>query len=346
LNWGLGHATRCVPIIEELLHQGATVSVAGEGQSLELLKQHFPQLTFYKLKGLKPKYSSTENMVFAMFKQIPSFLKSIWNEHQHLKGIIEKEKPDVVISDNRYGAWNIGTKNIFITHQLNIQMPEGFKWMRFIVKAVNSFFISRFDECWIPDLPAAPKLSGILSEEQKNGLPVRYLGWLSRFKYKSGKNEEAYPIVAMLSGPEPQRSILEGMIIEQLTGLNQKALVVRGKPDDEHSIRAHGKVHFKNHASPDDLLSSINSETIFIARSGYSTLMDLARLQNKAILIPTPGQTEQEYLADFWFKKKVFFVQQQNEFDISEALRQVGNFSALQWQEHNLLKKEIRNLLH
>ncbi len=348
LDWGLGHATRCIPVINAFLKQGANVCIAGNGKSLKVLQKEFPQLQFFNLSGYNIKYTSGGSMVLSMLKQVPKILSGIATEKRQLRRIVAENNIDIVISDNRYGAYSGKTKNIFITHQLNIQVPDGLQFLKPVINKLNAYFISKFDECWVPDVESGFKLSGELSESKNISIPVYPIASLSRFaEIKKEKEQYTYPVIAVISGPEPQRSIFEGKVIEQLYDLHTAALIIRGKPDDRQELKSRGMIDFKNHASADEIFSLINNQTVFISRSGYSTIMDLAALGNKAILIPTPGQTEQEYLAAYFSSKEIFFYQSQKQLNLGVALRAVENYKGLQMNSANgLLNKSIERILN
>lgn len=347
LDWGLGHATRCIPVINQFLKQGVNVCIAGNGKSLKLLQKEFPQLQFFNLSGYNIRYASDGSMVLSMLKQIPKILSGIATEKIQLRKIVKENNIDIVVSDNRYGAYSHKTKSIFITHQLNIQVPEGLQFLKPAINKLNAYFISKFDECWVPDVENGFKLSGELSESKNSSIPVYSIGPLSRFAYiKKEKQDYTYPIIAIISGPEPQRSIFEGKVIEQLFDIHTAALIIRGKPDDSQELKSRGMIDFKNHAGADEIFSLINEQTVFISRAGYSTIMDLAVLGNRAILIPTPGQTEQEYLSSYFSAKEIFFCQSQKQLNLDIALPAVGNYKGLQPNTSNvLLDKSVERIL-
>ncbi len=349
LDWGLGHATRCIPVINELLNQNANVLIAGDGDGLELLKKEFPQLTFLFLKGYRAKYQSG-NMALAMLKQLPRFLATIVREYFQIKKIIRQHNIDIVISDNRYGLWNKKIKSVFITHQVNIQTPQHLKITKPIINGINRFFINQFFECWIPDTEGENNLSGKLSDASEIKIPVYKIGLLSRFasltllNYKPQTTNNK--LLCILSGPEPQRTIFEGMLIEQLQKLNISVLIIRGRPNDNQELKSKFLIEFKNHASAHEMFQHITNAEIVIARAGYSTIMDLATLGKKAILIPTPGQTEQEYLAGYFFDKKIFYTQQQHELNLQTALKEVEGFNGIKTTiETTALQNQISKLI-
>lgn len=326
LDWGLGHTTRCIPIIQELLHQDFIVLLTAEGDSAHLLRKEFPSLTILSLKGYKISYSKTKFFFkVKLFSQIPKILKAIKQEHTWLNQIIKEHKIDIVVSDNRYGLYNINIKSIFITHQLAIETGNAFT--NWLVQKLNYRQINKFDQCWIPDEEAPFDLAGKLSHPKE--MPVnltKYIGILSRFKKETA--EKNIDLLVLISGPEPQRNAFENMMLLQMTKVSFKMVLVRGLPGASNKIiNTNKKLQIFDHLSATELNKLIQSSKIIIARSGYSTIMDLIALQQKAILIPTPGQTEQEYLAIYLSTKKYFVAAQQRGFNL---VKELNNFKSVE----------------
>ncbi len=332
LDWGLGHATRCIPIIRLLLKKNTQVIIAADGRPLELLKKEFPELEFIVLKGYNIVYPSSGSMVLKMFFSVPKIFIGIYNEHTDLKKIIQEREIDTVISDNRFGLWNKNIKSIFITHQLRIKTPFAEK----LLHRINLYFIKKYDECWVPDFAGTENLSGDLSH--KYALPENafFVGPLSRFSNVIAKEERlkqshnSYEIMAIISGPEPQRSIFEKLILAQIKQTNLKALVVCGKTELEQKIETLGNIELISHLKADEMQQAFLNSQLIIARSGYSTIMDLATLGKKVIFVPTPGQTEQEYLAEYLMSKNVAYCVPQNKFNLMNALKESENYKGFE----------------
>jgi uncharacterized protein (TIGR00661 family) len=324
LDWGLGHATRCIPIIHELLKRGCTVLIAGSGDSLLLLKNEFPHLTFFTLSGYSPLYSRTQSMIWKIVSQIPKFVEVIRKEHQQVQALIEAHKIDFIISDNRYGCWSGRIPSVFMTHQLNILMPHGLKWIEPLVRRVNKRLIKKFSTCWIPDYAGEKfSLSGKLSEHDGAAFQdAIHIGPLSRFRH-TNNIEHKYDLVCVCSGPEPQRNMFEEKVSEQLLGSGLRYFVIRGVYSSSNACDENGAGFLNS----EGLQAVISQSSVVIARSGYSTIMDLAVLGKKGILVPTPGQTEQEYLADRWKKKGVFYSVPQDSFNLRTVLEESKSYT-------------------
>jgi uncharacterized protein (TIGR00661 family) len=328
LDWGLGHATRCIPIIEKLIAKQCEVLIAGSGTSLQLLKLEFPMLTFFELPGYNPIYPTSGSMVWAMARQLPKFLRAIKQEHSTVERIVREFKIDLLISDNRYGCWSSRIPSVFITHQSNVLMPKRFGWLSKTVKKANESKMMKFDVCWIPDYPGEQSIAGELVSFGKINPHINhvFIGNLSRMK----KNLDAiiqYDVVAICSGPEPQRSVLESILRKQLLISAYTFLLIRGIPSHEDERIPLGKGEVVDFLRGEGLQDVIQQAKIIIVRSGFSTIMDLQTLGKKVIFIPTPGQTEQEYLADQLMKKNIAYYSSQEDFDLERSIRLADSFS-------------------
>lgn len=339
LNWGLGHATRCIPIIRLLLEKNAEVIIAADGRPLELLKKEFPQLKFIEFKGYDIEYPQSGSMAWKILLSIPKILNRIKTEQTELEKIVEQHKIDIVISDNRYGCYSKNAKSVFITHQLMVKSPAGEKVLHNKILS----YIKKYAECWIPDNANENNLSGDLSHKYSKPSNAYFIGPLSRFKLIP-TNTPKYDIMAIVSGPEPQRTIFEQLIIKQASELNYNTLIVCGKPENNFREKKEN-VEIIAHLNANEMEKAILHSKIIVCRSGYSSIMDLAALNKKAIFISTPGQTEQEYLAKYLYDKKIAFYQTQNKFDLKEAIERSNNFSGfIDFKSSNLLEERI-NLL-
>ena len=259
LNWGIGHATRCIPLISSILSQGANVTLATSGNSLALLHNEFPGLATIEFPGFSPEYPANGNMLLNMVRLIPSFLWNVVSEHRRLARIIHEKQVDIVISDNRYGVWNSKVKSILITHQLFIRSPKGWSWMNYILLLVNRLFISQFDECWIPDFPGKENLSGELSHLKPAPKNCHFIGPLSRLKAGYDFQGKKEGILVLLSGPEPQREMLEDIITRQLEELDMEALIVCGKAFSVPLTTRKSKLTILNYATSDQINEYINN---------------------------------------------------------------------------------------
>jgi predicted glycosyltransferase len=133
-------------------------------------------------------------------------------------------------------------------------------------------------------------------------------------------------LLVILSGPEPQRTILENKIIKDIAHYPGNATVLRGLPGNATLVPSTNQIKFYNHLSAEELYKEMKKTGYVIARSGYSTIMDIAGVHKKSILIPTPGQTEQEYLAKYLQKKKFAFCINQDSFSLPVALQSAKSF--------------------
>ena len=315
LDWGLGHATRCVPLIKTLMARGFEVMLAAEDRCASLLVQEFPALKILPIHGYHIRYSRGKRFFFVkMFFQSARVAAAIKKENAWLKKAAAEHRIDIVISDNRFGLYHKGLHCIFMTHQLFIK--TGNSITERIAQKINYHYINRFDQCWVPDHPGTDNLAGELSHPKKMpAIPVKYIGPLSRFTRQV--TEKKIDVLAIVSGPEPQRSVFEEMLKKQPGFTGKKNVLVRGLPGKNSSpLPPQNNMEFIDHLPAAELNHLALSAKLIVARSGYSTVMDLAAHQQKAVLIPTPGQTEQEYLADYLSKKKYCIAATQEAFDL------------------------------
>ena len=331
LDWGLGHATRCIPVIYELLRLDCDVWLAGEGIQEALLKEEFPGLSFLPLPGYHVHYGrSAAGMLWNLVRQSGKILRAIKDENNWLKKMVGEYGFDAVISDNRYGLYHSTIPCIFITHQLAIKTLFG-KWLERLLQKRNYKYINRFTECWVPDDESENNLAGELSHPgKKPAIPLKYTGALSRFKSfppVSSPAELKDHLLIILSGPEPQRTIFENRIIDDIVHYPGTATIARGLPGAVNLIPSTNTIKFYNHLPAEELNKEMIGAEYIISRSGYSTIMDIIKLGKKSILIATPGQTEQEYLAKYLQEKKIALTISQKSFSISSALQSVKSFS-------------------
>jgi glycosyl transferase family 28 len=418
LDWGLGHATRCIPIIKELLNNTCEVWIAASGDQKALLEEEFPSLPYVEIPGYSIKYGKNRaSTLFKLFLSVPKILIRIKQENQWFKAFLVLQKPDAVISDNRYGLYAPGLSTVLITHQLSIKTSFG-RIADLLLQRFHYRLINRFSRCWVPDFegsqvdhfpqnrggreedPAGPdSLAGDLSHPGNfPAIPTRYIGPLSRFEKPQAENtapetraagssmpvEPSCDLLILLSGPEPQRTIFERLLLEQLAAYTGRTILVRGLPsagakkarDPLSSMDTPSKQHRLSTQDPSakqiplstqDTLSTVVPPRVqvyahlpakqlngimagagmVISRAGYSTVMDLVKLGKRAILVPTPGQTEQEYLGRYLSGKKVVLSLRQPGFSLPDALARARDFpfAIVDGNGEALLAAEVRSLL-
>lgn len=300
LNWGLGHSSRCVPLIERLQAEGHEVVLGGDGESLTLLRKHFPSLPVLPLAPLNLCYSTGRRQVLAMLRALPQIIRAAIRDHQMLAGYLLYEQIDEVISDNRFGLYNNKTHCIYMTHQLTIALPYPWRRLEPMVARWHRRIINRFDECWIPD-EQQPAMAGRLSHPAVLPDNVKFIGILSRFAGKSFTPDSTFRVVAVLSGLEPQRTMFEQDIIRHYENADETVLIVRGKMHEPPTVIKHGLVTIAPWLDDAHLAAYLLGAERIICRSGYSSVMDMYALgvMNKVEWHPTPGQPEQEYLATY-----------------------------------------------
>lgn len=321
LDWGLGHATRCIPIIRLLIKKNKRVILAANGGAYQLLQKEFPDLPIFHLPPYDVRYYS-KNMLINFLLQAPRICWTIRKEYVAVQKIVGQEKLDIVISDNRFGCYSRKAKSIFISHQLYPISP--ISWMSKAFHIFNSLFIRSFDACWIPDYEGVNNIAGRLSHPSL-AMPTVYLGILSRMHlvFKPIR----YDVLFLLSGPEPQRSRLERRLLAQIPNLKGNFVLVRGKTDKYEETSPAPNLRVISFLTSDDLNAILAESAVVVCRSGYSTIMDLVKLQKPALLIPTPGQTEQIYLAEYLEEQGIFPFQHQHQLDLHSGLSDINNYA-------------------
>lgn len=305
LDWGLGHATRMIPVISWLRDNGHEVILGTYGESGIYLKKEFPDLNHVALPGFTVIYPRNNYFFTHLTFQLPNLLQQYYQERNCSRKLFRELKPDLIISDNRYGVRDDNVPSVIITHQTNILTPA---LLNPVVASINHSLLSRFDECWIPDLPDS-KYSGSLSGLPSPKIRKRYIGLLSSV---SGKAKTArYDICVLVSGPEPQRSLFQAKILDFLRSLKKRKIALITTSEFESSLSESITV-FKN-ASRAIVQNLLLESSLLISRPGYSTIMDAAGTGLKALFIPTPGQSEQEYLGRALMEKNISLTVEQHE---------------------------------
>ncbi len=300
LNWGLGHASRIIPVIDYCLKSGKKVVLAGNGASIELLKSKYPDLVFVNIPSPSMHYGAKKAMGFSFYFCVFLMIINLIRERHLTAKAIKAHKIDTIISDNRPGVFSRKIKSIYITHQVNVFCSLKGGFFSSLYTKIHRQIINVYNYCWIPDIEGESNISGRLSKN--NYYPaLSYIGPISRFSVLEPEtlNKNEYDVVCIVSGPEPQRSILEHLLIKKFSGTDKTTLIIRGLPESKEKLTDKGNISFINHCNDQEFLHYINSAEYIVCRSGYSSVMDLIVTGNTALLIPTPGQPEQEYLAEY-----------------------------------------------
>lgn len=323
LNWGLGHATRCIPIINELIKNNYNPIIATDGVALALLKKEFPDLLALELPSYHIEYAKKgKNFKWKLLQNSPNTINAIVSEKKVVKKWVSEYNLSGIISDNRLGVYSKKVPSVFITHQIRV-MSGKTTW---ISSKIHQKLIKKYTECWVPDVEGFPNLSGKLGHVKKFNVNLKYIGVLSRLEKEVVP--EIYDLMVIISGPEPQRTLLEEKLISELNEFSKPVLFVKGKVEAEQKVEKIDNIVFYNFMTSDELQKAFNCSNKVLCRSGYTTVMDLAKLEKKAFFIPTPGQFEQEYLAKLYHEVNLVPTASQDDFTISD-LKQIDLFRGL-----------------
>lgn len=310
INWGLGHATRSAPIIRHLQQRGNRIVLISHGNALRLLREMFPECEFADIKDRYITYSRFSFMfVFKIVAQLPKMLLGWRYEHQKMLELEKQYHPELIISEMRLGIWSKRIPSVLITHQLRFYLPPALRWAAIFGEWFNRIVFRKYNYIFVPDTESNPNLSGDLSHKGKIALhpKVRYIGCLSSIEATVAAPEEDIDLLISISGPEPQRSRFEELVMKQLGNLPGKIVVALGEPgaNKDQSID-NGRIRVFSHLGRKEMSAVMQSAKYIVCRSGYSTVMELLALGKNALFVPTPGQTEQEYLAEYYKKQGIF----------------------------------------
>lgn len=335
LNWGLGHATRCIPIIRELEKNGFTPILASDGIALQLLQKEFPHLQSLTLPSYEIEYAKNgSDFKWKLIKNSPKMIEAIFAEKKIVKKWVAEFNLLGIISDNRLGVHSKKIPSVFITHQLTVLSGK----TTWISSKLHQHFIKKFTECWIPDFEKIPNLTGKLGHIKNTILNLKYLGPLSRLEKKALPIQ--YDLMVILSGPEPQRTFLEEKLKNEVRLFAGKVIFIKGIIETEQKIEVDENVTYYNFMTSTEIENAYNESEIVLCRSGYTTVMDLAKLEKKAFFIPTPGQFEQEYLAKRLKRNGFVPYAKQDTFKI-ENLAEIKVYKGLSMQKSDINWKQL-----
>jgi uncharacterized protein (TIGR00661 family) len=340
-----------VPVARKLLQMNNNIFIGSGEEHLSFFHEELPNLKYIVFPGFKPRYSRIFPQYLSLLFKMPVLLYHIAAEHQRVKRIIKEYNIDIVISDNRFGLWHSNSTTVYFTHQLLIPFPERFRFLEASGRMLHNMIIRRYSLCFVPDLPGDINLTGRLAHGFKIPYNVRYTGILSRFD-NTNNHQSRNPLdfshnTVILSGPEPQRSILKEKLTAILKDRDQKTVIFEGKPGIGGEITPLGNITFISHLPTGRMKDIIKSSGLIISRSGYTTIMELVSLKCTALIIPTPGQTEQEYLAEYLADKGWFSTISQDELTNNLQLSNTGvpDYASLENQSETLLHNALEELL-
>ncbi|MBN2789610.1 MAG: hypothetical protein JXR69_05430 [Candidatus Delongbacteria bacterium] len=343
LNWGLGHSTRSLPIIRELIKNNEVV-ILSTGRSLMLLKSEFPEIEVIDYPDYSIKYVNNANFLFlSLAFQLPKILLGLWKENSFTDRLVKEKNIDIIISDNRYGVYSKGIPSYLITHQLKFKLPAVLKWFEFLSEYFNKFYFSKFKKILIPDLEGEPNFSGELSHEFSliDRSKLEYIGLLSDTMNCESLSSD---YLVLISGPEPQRTNFEKIISEQIKHIEGKKTVILGKTEI-NSYESNNDIEYYSHLPRNKISGMIKGAGMIISRPGYSTVMEIAAMGKKALFIPTPGQTEQEYLARYYKKNKLFHYVTQKDLNLKTDIHEAQKYDEIPKQKVNDIGNIIKLIM-
>lgn len=328
LEWGLGHATRLSSIVEELLNDNHMVIIAADGLPYNFLQKRFPQLIIERVPLKQIVYAqSKRGFFFKLMAQMPAFFRSIKNTQRTIDLLVKKYNIDLIISDNRYGFIHPDIPSVFITHQLRPMPPKPWRCCQSIFGYFHLWLLRKYQFIWVADFEGEENVVGKLSRIPWKNKRIRHIGpqsWLRKFETNLENKPPEYDILVMLSGPEPHRTELEKKLLSILRDLpDKKIIVLQGLPESKSESPlddSKGSIRIVNHLPGEQITELIKNTPTIICRAGVVTVFDLSVLQRPALLIPTPGQTEQEYVAEYLDKKGYFSYIDQSRLSLEKII--------------------------
>lgn len=357
LDWGLGHATRCVPVIREFLNQGAEVELAVVRSNAGLLRGFFPELR----QHLAPSYNIVYpkhgyNMGLWLLKNGAHLNRVIKFEHRFAEEMVSRFHYDVLVSDNRFGFYSRKAKSAYMTHQRRIAFPPLLSAFEPLGMLWHASVMKHFDEVWVPDMPESPGYAGSLSHVNKSPVPLRFVGALSRFEVESVRPLSGtaaddcgpYRFVAVISGVEPARSRFEALLRSTLEKIPGHHAVILGKPSQGIKSWTEKNIDFYTHLDDARFAAVVKSAQWVVSRGGYSSVMDMAVLGAKCIFVPTPGQYEQVILGRDLAREGYAATIDESKFTTETLLATIserGNVALPKPKDNELLKNAVSHLL-
>jgi hypothetical protein len=362
LNWGLGHAGRMIPLALELRQRGHEVIFGVDRSIIPVIEKDLPGIKIIELSGVRIRYSAVVPQFISIFLQLPRIVAAAFREHSALKSLAFELKPDIIISDNRFGFFHKDIFSVFVTHQLRIPFPKGMRFLEPAAAWLNRKIIGNYDLCLVPDYPGNENLSGRLSHQLKLPENVFYMGPLSRFSGASAGRafmsdtdlgetnmgestiNLSYPYWCLiLSGPEPQRSLLFEKVTEALPDI--RLVVLCGSPAPR-CRKNHENITFITDPDTATMKKVIKGSSLVISRSGYSSIMELVSMGKGGVIIPTPGQTEQEYLGQYHDGRHGFITLKQKDLaHLREISPEAQGAHSHSFPETSALQEEAVRLL-
>jgi hypothetical protein len=329
LNWGLGHATRDIPVIHELRRRGHDVTIAACGNALSALKREFPDCRFIEFPDYQAPYSAGSLFLPKFCAYLPVLLRALATERRTLRHILAQDHYNLIISDNRLGVYSEQIPSLFITHQIHFHFPPIIWPVELFALLLNRMVHPKFDLVIVPDNPPGPgSLAGKLSRPllPETFRHIYFAGILATARKQDMAEDLDY--LCIISGPEPQRTVFEQTLLPQLPGLPGRKVVLLGSPSHRSVTCPDPHTTIKSYVDTEEKIALLNRARFIICRSGYTTMMELAEVQKRhGLFVPTPGQTEQEYLSAYYQKNGWFLSQSQYHIDLSRDVAAAQPFS-------------------
>jgi UDP:flavonoid glycosyltransferase YjiC (YdhE family) len=344
LNWGLGHATRDIPVIRQLLARGHEVTVAACGNALAVLRREFTGCRFIEAPDYPAPYDTGRLLLPRLALAAPDLIRALDAERRCIAKITARDRYDLVISDNRLGMYSDTVPSLFLTHQLHFHLPFLFWPAELAALYFNRLLHKKYDRVIVPDNPPGPTaLAGKLSRPLLTSSYeyLYYAGILATARCLTIPEDLDYLFI--VSGPEPQRTIFERIVLPQLSDLNGKKVVLLGSPAGTTADAPDPDTTVISYVDTEEKIALLNRAKVIVCRSGYTTMMEMAEIQKRrALFVPTPGQTEQEYLSAYYERQGWFFSQEQGRLRLARDVAAAAGYAG--FPEMPTTQENVRRL--
>lgn len=329
-SWGLGHATRDLILIQALMDAGHSVTVLSTDRALKLLRGELAdQCDYIDLPDIPKALGHTSaSFYLKMTMALPLVFRTFRREHRFVDELCRAGKCDRIVSDSRYGVWSRDVPSYHLMHTLHQISPFRVRLVEHVIESIQRGLLSGAKKVLIPD-------------QEENGLAgelchdlvafrrdqIEYLGILSSVLRMPVEQDIDYFIT--VSGVEPQRSILEKKVLRQARELDGRVVITLGRPDLPFSVSDDGRLAIYSFLGRRRQAEMLNRARTVVSRSGYTTLMELAELGKRALMVPAVGQSEQEYLAGLHERRGTMHSVPQSRLNLARDLRDAERYPGL-----------------
>jgi len=331
-DWGLGHATRSLVLIRALVQRGDAVTILmAESPGLALLRAELGDACeFYPYEDIPKPFSRYPAVFyFRMSCSVPQIWLRFTLEQRLTERLVRERRLDAVVSDSRLGVWSREAPSYCVFHSLRQIIPGRPRQLERIVERAQRYALRGYRAILVPDVEGDDALAGDLAHDLDvdwRGKLV-YIGPLSELQPNGAAEDIDY--FFSISGVEPHHTMLAERVLAALPALRGRSVVALGRPGSAADVRTVGNATIHGYLDRRAQGEMLARARVIVGRSGYTTLMEAAGFGKRALFVPTPGQSAQEYLAKFHCERGRVFSTVQSALDIACDLARAEAASGL-----------------